>query len=77
MGSRIYLDHAATTPMSPAAVEAMTRLLPLVGNPSSLHAAGRDARRVVEESREQVAAGIGARPGDVLFTPGGTWADNL
>ena len=77
MGSRIYLDHAATTPMSPAAVEAMTRLLPLVGNASSLHAAGRDARRVVEESREQVAAGIGARPGDVVFTSGGTEADNL
>ncbi|GAA1923946.1 cysteine desulfurase family protein [Nocardioides lentus] len=73
----VYLDHAATTPMVPAAVEAMTGLLGSVGNPSSLHASGRRARRVVEESREQVAAAVGCRPGDVVFTSGGTEADNL
>ena len=55
--SRIYLDHAATTPMVPEAVEAMTRELTRVGNASSLHASGRSARRVVEESREAIAAG--------------------
>jgi cysteine desulfurase len=58
--SRIYLDHAATTPMIPEAVEAMTRELTTVGNASSLHASGRSARRIVEESREVIAALIGA-----------------
>ncbi|HEY5183874.1 MAG TPA: aminotransferase class V-fold PLP-dependent enzyme, partial [Actinomycetes bacterium] len=58
-----YLDHAATTPMLPEAVEAMTGELSQVGNASSLHAAGRRARRVVEESRESLAAAFGARPG--------------
>ncbi len=72
-----YLDHAATTPMLPAAVEAVTAELPRVGNASSLHAAGRRARRVVEESRESLAAAFGARPGEVVFTSGGTEADNL
>jgi cysteine desulfurase len=72
-----YLDHAATTPMLPAAMAAVTKELGEVGNPSSLHAAGRRARRVVEESREMVAAGLGARPSEVIFTAGGTEADNL
>jgi len=72
-----YLDHAATTPMLPEAVEAMTAQLGVVGNPSSLHAAGRRARRVVEESREQIARALGARPSEVVFTGGGTEADNL
>jgi cysteine desulfurase len=72
-----YLDHAATTPMLPAALEAMVRYSTLVGNPSSLHASGRRARRVVEESREAIALGLGARPSDVVFTSGGTEADNL
>ncbi|MEP7764029.1 cysteine desulfurase family protein [Sanguibacter sp. 25GB23B1] len=72
-----YLDHAATTPMSSAAIEAYTEQLAVTGNPSSLHAAGRGARRVVEESREQLAAAIGARPSEVIFTGGGTEADNL
>ena len=75
--SRIYLDHAATTPMIPEAVEAMTRELTRVGNASSLHASGRSARRVVEESRESIAAQIGARPAELIFTSGGTEADNL
>ncbi len=73
----VYLDHAATTPMVPAAVEAMTSHLLDVGNPSSLHASGRHARRVVEESRETVARAVGCRPGEVVFTSGGTEADNL
>jgi cysteine desulfurase len=63
--------------MVSAAVEAMCSELALVGNPSSLHTAGRRARRVVEESREQVAAALGARPSEVVFTSGGTEADNL
>lgn len=72
-----YLDHAATTPMSSAAIEAYTDQLAVAGNPSSLHSAGRAARRVVEESREQIAAALGARPSEVVFTGGGTEADNL
>ncbi|HEU4676246.1 MAG TPA: cysteine desulfurase family protein [Motilibacteraceae bacterium] len=73
----VYLDHAATTPMLPEAVEALTAHLGSVGNASSLHASGRRARRVVEESRETVAAALGARPSEVVFTGGGTEADNL
>src|SRR5215212_1121302 len=63
--------------MRPEAVEAMTAELSVVGNPSSLHSAGRRARRVVEESREQLAAALGARPSEVVLTSGGTEADNL
>ena len=73
----VYLDHAATTPLLPEALAAVTAELGLVGNPSSLHAAGRRARRIVEESRELVAASFGARPSEVVFTAGGTEADNL
>jgi cysteine desulfurase len=72
-----YLDHAATTPLRPQALAAMQRQWQEVGNPSSLHSAGRRARRVVEESREEIAALIGAKPADVIFTSGGTEADNL
>ncbi|MBC7550622.1 MAG: cysteine desulfurase [Cellulomonas sp.] len=72
-----YLDHAATTPMRPAAIEALTAELALTGNASSLHAAGRAARRTVEEAREQLAAALGARPSEVVLTAGGTEADNL
>jgi cysteine desulfurase len=75
--SRIYLDHAATTPMVPEAVEAMTRELTRVGNASSLHASGRSARRVVEESREAIAAQVGASPAELIFTSGGTESDNM
>ena len=74
---RTYLDHASTTPVVPAAVEAMAAHWGTAGNPSSLHASGRVARRVVEESREQIAALLGARPAEVIFTSGGTEADNL
>jgi cysteine desulfurase len=73
----VYLDHAATTPMLPEAIDAMTAELARVGNPSSLHASGRRARRVVEESREIIAEAMGARPSEVVFTSGGTEADNL
>ena len=73
----VYLDHAATTPMRPAAIEAMTAELAHLGNPSSLHTAGRRARRIVEESREQLAEVFGARPSEIIFTSGGTEADNL
>ena len=69
--SRVYLDHAASTPMVPAAVEAMTAELTRSGNASSLHGSGRAARRVVEESRELIAACVGARPAEVIFTSGG------
>ena len=73
----VYLDHAATTPIHPEAAAAMTAQLTRVGNASSLHASGRHARRVVEESRETVARLLGCRPGEVVFTSGGTEADNL
>ncbi|MEU3575046.1 cysteine desulfurase [Streptomyces sp. TSRI0445] len=72
-----YLDHAATTPMLPEAIGAMTAQLSVTGNASSLHAAGRRARRTVEESREALADSLGARPSEVVFTSGGTEADNL
>lgn len=73
----VYLDHAATTPMHPAAIEAMTAALATVGNASSLHGAGRVARRRMEESRETLAKLLGARPSEVIFCAGGTESDNL
>src|SRR5215469_12338249 len=76
-GRAVYLDHAATTPLLPEALEAMVAELANTGNPSSLHNAGRRARRVIEESREQIAQSYGARPSEVIFTSGGTEADNL
>ncbi|MCU1594823.1 MAG: iscS3 [Frankiales bacterium] len=72
-----YLDHAASTPMLPEAIAAVADAMARAGNASSLHAAGRRARRTVEESREAVAAALGARPSEVLFTGGGTESDNL
>jgi cysteine desulfurase len=73
----VYLDHAATTPMHPAAIEAMTAVLSTVGNASSLHGTGRVARRRMEEARETLAQLLGARPSEVVFTAGGTESDNL
>ena len=73
----VYLDHAATTPVLPEAALAVTAQLRHTGNASSLHASGRAARRVVEESRETLAQALGARPSEVVFTSGGTEADNL
>lgn len=75
--SAAYLDHAATTPMHPAAIEAMTSVLSTVGNASSLHTSGRAARRRMEEARETLAQLLGARPSEVIFTAGGTESDNL
>ncbi|SDS77038.1 cysteine desulfurase [Friedmanniella luteola] len=75
--SRIYLDHAATTPMVPEAVAALTAELTRVGNASAAHGSGRAARRVVEDARELLAARVGADPVEVIFTSGGTESDNL
>ena len=77
MAHTAYFDHAATTPMHPEAVRTFTAQLAVVGNPSSLHGAGRRARRTVEEAREQLASALGARPSEVVLTSGGTEADNL
>ena len=73
----VYLDHAASTPMHPQAIGAMTAALATVGNASSLHTAGRGARRRLEEAREPLAASLGARPSEVIVTAGGTDSDNL
>ncbi len=72
-----YLDHAATTPVLPEVVDVLVAAMQQSGNASSLHTSGRNARRAVEESRERVAAALGARPSEVIFTSGGTEADNL
>jgi cysteine desulfurase len=73
-----YLDYAASAPLRPAALAAMLPLLERpAANPSSQHTQGRAARAAVETAREQVAALVGAAPGDVVFTSGGTEADNL
>ncbi|MBC7247509.1 MAG: cysteine desulfurase NifS [Actinobacteria bacterium] len=75
---RIYMDHAATTPLHPAVTEAMLPFLrERFGNPSSVYAEGREVRRAVEEARAKVARAIGADPAEVFFTSGGTEADNL
>lgn len=74
---RVYLDHAATTPLSEAVLEAMMPYLTdEYGNASSVHALGRRARHAVEESRERIAEALGAAPGEIVFTSGGTEADN-
>jgi cysteine desulfurase len=73
----IYLDHNATTPLHPEARAAAVRALEIVGNPSSHHAAGRAARRIVDEAREAVARAVGAEPAEIVFTSGGTEAAAL
>ncbi len=73
----IYLDHAATSPMLPSVLAAYARALGVVGNPSSVHSQGQQARRMLEESREQVAASVGSDSVEVTFTSGGTEAINL
>ncbi len=73
----MYLDHAATTPISASALAALTSELSRSGNPSSLHGSGRRARMVVEESREALAAAAGCHSSEIIFTSGGTEADNL
>ncbi|HEV8625550.1 MAG TPA: cysteine desulfurase family protein [Acidimicrobiia bacterium] len=73
-----YLDHAATTPLRPEALEAMLPFLQgSFGNPSGQHAQARVAKTAIEEAREQVAAALGAKPAEIVFTGGGTEADNL
>ena len=71
-----YLDYNATAPVKPAVVEAMVGVLGASGNASSVHRAGRAARRALEQAREAVAALVGAAPGAVVFTSGGTEANN-
>jgi cysteine desulfurase len=75
---RIYLDHAATSPLHPEVAE---KMMPIMienfGNPSSIHSFGREARRILDESRRTLAGSIGAKPAEIIFTSGGTEADNL
>ena len=77
MALRIYLDHAASSPVVPEAAAAMAEQLGVPGNPASLHASGRAARRTLEEARESLAADLGARATEIVFTSGGTEANNL
>ena len=78
MDAPIYLDHNATTPPAPEVVEAMHRALrDLWGNPSSAHAPGRAARAAIETARAEVATLLGCDADEILFTGGGTEADNL
>ena len=73
----IYLDHAATTPMTPRVIAVYSEALGLVGNPASIHSQGQQAKRVLEEAREQIARSVGADSVEVTFTSGGTEAINL
>ena len=75
--ARHYLDHAASSPLRPVAAAAMQEAWQAVGNPSSLHASGRRARAILEDARERLADAVGAHPTEVVFTSGGTEADNL
>jgi len=73
----VYLDYNATAPVKPAVAAAVARALELPGNPSSVHSFGRAARKLVEDSRERVAALVECRPGEVVFTASATEANNL
>lgn len=73
----VYLDHAATTPMRPEAIDAMVDAMRVVGNPASIHSAGQHAKRVLEESRERIAATLGVDGIEVVLTGNGTEAVNL
>ena len=73
----IYVDHAATTPLSPAAFKAITSQLQELGNPSSLHTHGRATRKALEDAREAIARDIGCLPSEVIFTASGTEANNI
>jgi cysteine desulfurase len=73
----IYLDHAATTPMNPAAIAAMSNALAIIGNPSSLHADGRAVRKYVEDARDILAKHIDCAPSEIIFTGSGTEANNI
>lgn len=73
----VYLDHAATTPMNPAAITAMSTALAIIGNPSSLHADGRAVRKYVEDARDLLASNIGCEASEIIFTGSGTEANNI
>ena len=73
----IYVDHAATTPLSPAAFKAISSQLQQLGNPSSLHTHGRATRKVLEDARESIAREVGSLPSEVIFTASGTEANNI
>jgi cysteine desulfurase len=77
MPDRVYLDWNATTPLHPEARQAMAAAWEVAGNPSSVHAEGRQARRLIEDARAAISAAVGARPQDVVFTSGGTEANAL
>lgn len=77
MTAAAYLDHNATSPLRPAAFDAMVEALQAGGNPSSIHGVGRKARAIVEKARREVAALVGAAPAQAIFTSGGTEANNL
>src|SRR5262249_62305734 len=77
MAAFAYLDHNATSPLQPAAFDAVAEALRLNGNPSSVHRAGRQARSVIEAARRQVAAWVGALPAEVIFSSGGTETNNM
>ncbi len=72
----VYLDHAATTPMAPAAIEVMLRQMTRLGNPSSLHVFGREVRKDLEGARESIAVAVDCHPSEIIFTASGTEADN-
>ena len=74
---RVYLDHAATTPLRPEAKQVYLDHLELVGNPSAVHGFGQGARRLVEDAREKLAQAVGAHRSEIIFTSGGTEGDNL
>jgi cysteine desulfurase len=77
MPDRVYLDWNATTPLRPEAKQAMAAAWEVAGNPSSVHAEGRQARRLIEDARTAISAAVDARPQDVVFTSGGTEANAL
>ena len=75
---RVYFDNAATTPLDPAVIEAMAEVMKNnYGNPSSIHAQGREVRTLIEESRKTVARLLNVTPSEIFFTSGGTEADNM
>ena len=76
MSDPVYLDYNATVPVKPKVIEAMAEAMADVGNPSSIHAQGRSARKRLSSAREQVAALVNASPDAVIFTSGGTEANN-
>ena len=75
---RVYLDNAATTPLDPEVIKEISTVMDShFGNPSSIHAHGREARTVIEKSRKTVASFLNTSPSEIFFTSGGTEADNM